>query len=152
MKTRTIIMVWLCSAAVGAAAPASPNKTGPKTGKPAAPLVEQMGKIDGWEIARPSGTYLGLKIEGGNFMLSFYDEKKKPMTADVARGTARWDPPQKKGKEFSALNPTGDGMALVGNKFVRPPYNWIVFLTLLNNAGETVENYSVNPMVDKPAY
>jgi hypothetical protein len=52
MKIRTIIMVWLCFAAVGAAAPAPSSKTAPKTGKPAAPLVEQMGKIDGWEIAR----------------------------------------------------------------------------------------------------
>lgn len=147
MKIRSMVVLGLLASAMLGAAPAESYKTAPKAGKkPGAPAGEEMGIIEGYEIARPSGTYLGLQVVGGNFKLSFYNAKKKPVAADVARGTARWDPKQKIGKDFCVLNPSDDGMALVGNKFVRPPYNFIVFLTLLNAAGEAVENYPVNMM------
>jgi len=109
---------------------------------------EEMGKIPGITLNRPSGTYLGLEIVSGNFKLSFYDDKKKPVDVDsaVARATARWDNKQKLGTDFTVMNKSDDGKALVGVKFVRPPYNFIVFLNLLNEAGEVMESYPVNMM------
>lgn len=112
---------------------------------------EEEGKITGITLNRPSGQFLGLEIVGGNFKLSFYDEKKKPLPVDpaVARGSARWDNKQKLGTDFTVMNRTDDGLALVGSKFVRPPYNFIVFLSLLNEAGDVIENYPVNMITSK---
>jgi len=141
MKTPALVLLWLLSLVVAGAATTKPVPTAPKP----APK-EDLPVIEGYEIARKSGGYLGLQVVGGNFQVSFYDEKKKAVAPDVARGSARWNPPQKTGSAFSVLNPAGDGMTLVGNKFVRPPLNFIVFITLLNAAGEATETYSVNLM------
>jgi len=112
---------------------------------------DEMGTIPGITLTRAAGTYLGLEIVSGNFKLSFYDDKKKPVPVDeaVARATARWDNKQKVGTDFTVMNRTDEGKALVGVKFVRPPYNFIVFINLLNAAGEVVENYSVNMLTAK---
>jgi len=112
---------------------------------------DEMGKIPGITLVRPSGTYLGLEIASGNFKLSFYDDKKQPVPVDdaVARATARWDNKQKVGTDFTVMNKTDDGKALVGVKFVRPPYNFIVFINLLNAAGEVVESHPVNMLTAK---
>lgn len=112
---------------------------------------DEEGKITGITLNRQSGQFLGLEIVGGNFKLSFYDEKKKPVPVDaaVARGSARWDNKQKLGTDFTVLNRSGDGLTLVGAKFVRPPYNFIVFLSLLNEAGDVIESYPVNMMTAK---
>ena len=48
------------------------------------------GKIAGIEIARPNGGFLGLQIVNNNFVLSFYDAKKKKIPPDVARAALRW--------------------------------------------------------------
>ena len=101
-------------------------------------------KIPGQTIARPNGTLLGLEVVGGNFKLSFYDQKKKPMAIDVTRATARWPNDRGRGDLRAVLNPSGK--ALVGSKPVKPPYNFTVYLTLLRGEGDeakAVENYVI---------
>ncbi len=108
---------------------------------------EEMGKIEGMEIARPNGHFLGLTVEGGQWKLTFYNAKKKPEPVDVTRATARWVVPLKGDNERTVLNPGPDGHSLVGSRFVRPPYNFKLFLTLLKGEGDTaeaVENYPVD--------
>ena len=106
---------------------------------------EPMGTIAGKSLARPNGTWLGLEIKEGNFVLTFYNAKKKPMAVDVTRGTARW--PNLKsihGDNNTVLNVSGT--ALVGAKPVLPPYTFIVRITLLQGDGDAakaVENYTV---------
>lgn len=100
-----------------------------------------MGTIEGVTIERANGTFLGLTLEDHKFKLSFYDEKKKPMPVDVARATARWDPKNKSGLERTVLNPGADGMALDAPKFVRPPYNFKIYLLLIKE-GEGAEDES----------
>lgn len=105
---------------------------------------EELPKIPGMEIPRPNGTFLGLEVVGGNFKLTFYDKKKKAMSVDVTRATARWPNPRSPGDNRTVLN--GNGTALVGAKPVLPPFNFNVFLTLLKGEGEeakAVENYTV---------
>jgi len=106
----------------------------------------ELPKIPGTVINRPDGNFLGLEVVGGNFKLSFYDKKHKAMAVDVSRATARW--PNTKsatpGQFRTVLNPSGT--ALVGQKPVFPPYNFNVFLTLLQGEGDeakAVENYTV---------
>jgi hypothetical protein len=107
---------------------------------------EELPKIPGTVINRPNGNFLSLEVVGGNFKLSFYDKKHKLMTVDVTRATARW--PNKRSatpSEFrTVLN--GSGTALVGAKPVLPPFNFTVFLTLLDGEGDgakAVETYQV---------
>ena len=123
--------------------PAAPTKAAGK--KPAA-KVEEEPKIDGVTIPRSQGGFLGLSVDNGTFKLSFYDEKKKPMTVDVTRATARWNASHKIGDERTVLNPGPDGKSLIGGKPVRPPFVFKVFLTLLKGEGDeaaAVENYTV---------
>ena len=124
------------------AAPAAPAKTTPA--KKDEKKKEEEPKIPGMTIARPNGTFLGLEVVGGNFKLSFYDKKKKAMTVDVTRATARWPNPRARGDNRTVLNVSGT--ALVGQKPVVPPFNFNVYLTLLQGEGEeakAVENYTV---------
>jgi hypothetical protein len=121
--------------------------------KPAAPKAavekkevkkEELPKIPGHVINRPNGTFLSLEVVGGNFKLTFYDKKHKPMALDVTRATARWPNPRAPGDNRTVLN--GSGTALIGAKPVIPPYNFNVYLTLLQGEGEeakAVETYTV---------
>lgn len=129
--------------------------TAPKPATPAAkttPAKKEEKKevplptIPGTVINRTNGTFLSLTVVSGNFVLSFYDKKHKLMGVDVTRATARW--PNTKsatpGQFRTVLN--GSGTALVGQHPVFPPYNFNVFLTLLQGEGDdakAVETYTV---------
>ena len=105
---------------------------------------EELPKIPGTVINRADGTFLGLEVVGGNFKLTFYDKKHKPMAIDVTRAVARWPNPRSPGDNRTVLN--GSGTSLVGAKPVLPPYTWNVYLTLLVGEGDeakAVENYTV---------
>jgi hypothetical protein len=102
--------------------------------------------IPGLTIARTNGTFLGLEVVGGNFKLSFYDQKKKLMAPDITQASARWPNLQRAvaGDNRTVLNPSGN--ALVGSKHVDPPLTFNVYLTLLQGEGDeakAVENYTV---------
>ena len=140
MKIRTPLLACLFVSGMLGTVPAVTANAADST------TQEEEGTIAGITIPRASGGFLGLEIVGGNFKLSFYNPKKKPVPVDVTRATARWDNKQKLGSDFTVLNAASDNMSLVGAKFVRPPYKFIVFLTLLNEAGEGVESYPVNMM------
>ena len=148
MKALLAVICLLAGATILSAettpvAPVTPAKPGAKAKvevkKEAAP------KIPGQTIARANGTFLGLEVVGGNFKLSFYDAKKKPMAVDVTRATARWPNPRSvTGPNRAVLNPSGN--ALVGNKVVLPPFVFNVHLILLQGEGEAsaaVESYDV---------
>lgn len=91
-------------------------------------------KIPGTTIARANGTFLGLEVEGGNFKLSFYDQKKKLAAPDVTRASVRWPNTRGPGDFRTMLNP--GGKALVGSKPVVPPFTFNVYLTLLQGDGD----------------
>ena len=107
------------------------KNTPPASGAKTPAKVEEEPKIPGFVIPRDKGGYLGLTLENGNFKMSFYDAKKKPVKADVIRARARWPVNYKVGNERAVLNPTSDGMALISNHFVRPPYIFKLYLTLM---------------------
>ncbi len=98
---------------------------------------------------RPNGGFLTVEVVDGKFKLSFYDAKKKQVPADVARATARWRSNRKTSEDRSVLNPDGDGKSLVGVGFVRPPFIFKVYLTLLNEEGTASESHVIdlNPSV-----
>ncbi len=105
---------------------------------------EKEGTIVGVTIARSNGKFLGLSIENGGFKLAFYDAKKKPVAADVARAALRWNPKRTKGEERVVLLPSDDGKALSFGKFVQPPRIFKVYVTLQSEDGTAGEHYVVD--------
>lgn len=126
------------------AAKAAPTKAAPA--KKEDKKKEELPKIPGTVIDRPNGTFLGLEVVGGNFKLTFYDKKHKPMAVDVTRATARWPNTRSATVAWNRTVLNGSGTALVGAKPVLPPYTWNVYLTLLvgeDDEAKAVENYTV---------
>lgn len=111
---------------------------------PVSKAEEKEGVIVGQALQRPNGTWLGLRVENGIWILRFYDKKKKPLALDVVRGRARWNPSQKTGSMNVVLNPGADGQSLVGNQFVPGPRNFKLFLSLVDKDGKAVESYAVD--------
>jgi hypothetical protein len=156
MKPNTSLMrALLVAASLVAGAPLlakeSPPtaKTIPKADKaaPVAPKEKEPEepKIAGRVIARAKGGFLGLTLDNSNFKLAFYDAKKLPVPADVTRAIARWPVHYSVYDERAVLTPTADGMALTSTKFVRPPYLFKLYLTLVvEGSAEPPESYVID--------
>lgn len=149
MKTLVACLALLVAvpfAHAQATKPSGPGKSAPAA-KKADPKEEAEGKIAGLVLTRPNGHFLGLTLQDGKYKLSFYDQKKKPEKVDVTRATARWPNLHGPGDNRAVLNPAGDGTYLLGTQFVRGPYAFKLFLTLLRGEGEnaqSVETYTVD--------
>lgn len=103
--------------------------------KPAAD--EAAASIPGITIERHEGRgYLGIEVVDHNYQLTFYDQDKKPTAADYPRALLRWSPRTKSGDERFILNLGDDPHTLTSPRFVRPPYNFQLFITLLNDDPE----------------
>lgn len=127
MKTALVLMIGLF------------GLVGQLAAAPAAVAEEKTeGVIAGVTIERKTGPgFLGLQVVDGNFKLTYYDEEKQPVTADHPRALLRWPARYKSGDDRAMLNRAGDGTFLTSAKFVRPPYSFRLFLTLI--AGEEGE-------------
>lgn len=137
----------LMAASIGMIVP-SAAQTLPKPATPAKPSTvpteEEPAKIDGLEIARKAGGFIGVEIEGVRLVVKFYDADKKPIEANVARAAARWNPVNKTGEVRSVLNLAGDGKSLVSTPVLQPPHVFNVYLTLIAEDGTAVETFVVN--------
>jgi hypothetical protein len=142
MKLNTAVAKSLLMAAsIGMIVPlAAQTPPKPKTTKPAPAPAEEEIKIEGLEITRANGTFLGLTVEGPRLVLKFYGKDKKPAPIDVARAAARWDPLNKTGDERSIMNPNEANTALISTPVVKPPLVFKVYLTLLDADGKAVES------------
>lgn len=128
------------SVPAGKTAPAKKSGTATKAGAGAATAKKEApAKIEGMEVARGAKGFLGVQVVDGRFKINFYDEKKKPMKPDVARAALRWDPKYKVGVERVVLTPTGEN-ALSSERFIRPPYNFKLFVTLIKEAADGAED------------
>lgn len=116
-------------------APSTPAKPAPKQ-------EESIGHIDGMEIARPGGGFLGLRLVNNNFVLTFYDAKKHKITPNVARAAARWPVHYQPAPERAVLNPGFDAASLTSPKIVRPPHDFKLYLSLfVEGSDDAVESY-----------
>jgi hypothetical protein len=98
--------------------------------KPEVKKEEPVAKIEGIEIKRGAG-FMGIAVVGGNFKLTFYDAKKKPVVPDVARAVLRWPVNYKPLDERTVLNLSGDGKSMTSGKAVKPPLVFKLFITLV---------------------
>ena len=147
-----------------AAAQPTPSTTTAKKGVPAKPAAgapaktkagdkkkkeEPPPKIDGIEVSRGERGFLGVKLDGNTFKISFYNREKKPMPVDVTGAALRWPVKYQPNDERAFLTPVGDGKALGSDKIVKPPYVFKLYITLLTDAssgGETppAETYVID--------
>ena len=139
----------LMAASVGIVMPVlaqtTPKAPAPTPAKPPVPApAEEKPTIDGIEVARKNGGFLGLTVNGAQMVVKFYDAEKKPVNIDVARAAARWDPVNKTTDVRTVLNPDGEGKALVSPSIVQPPLVFKVYLTLIGTDGNAVESVVVD--------
>lgn len=140
------LVLWLGLGVAVTAGLAVPPAT---AGKAPAAAAKKEGVIAGQTIKRKVGDgYLGLQVVDGNFKLTYYDKDKLPVAADHPRALLRWPVRYKLGDERLMLNVAGDGTFLTSARFVRPPYNFRLFITLLGASGDdesgATEAYSIN--------
>lgn len=122
--------------------PGTPGKAAPARKGEA---EKEEPKIEGTELARPNGKFLGLTLHEGKFKLAFYDEQKEPMRVDALRAVARWPNQHGPGQNRTVLNPAGDGTYLLGALFVRGPHTFRLMITVVKSEdGRDVENYTVD--------
>jgi len=131
----------LMAASIGMVVPLV-AQTYTKTVKPApAPApIEKPAEIDGLEIPRATGGFIGVTVDGARLVVKFYDADKKPVAINVARASARWSPVNKVGEVRSVLNPGADGQSLVSTPVVLPPLVFRVYLTLLDAEGNALDS------------
>lgn len=136
----------LLAASIGMVVPVLAQTSG-RSNLPRPPAAggeeEEEGEVKGLALQRPNGTWLGVTMDGLNLRLTFYDAKKNPTAPDVVRATARWNRPTVATPERGVLNPSGDGFSFTGNRIVRKPWTFVVFLALVNDKDEVVESYQV---------
>lgn len=159
MKTKTWIARGVVLALAGAAtilaqttAPADPKKTAPKPAA-TAPVkkddkkkkADEIGKIEGLEIARGTG-FLGVQIVNGVFKLTVYDAKKKPTAADFTRVALRWNVTYQPNPERTLLAPGSGIGSFTSEKIVKPPHAFKLFITLIKGEGDNapVENFTAD--------
>ena len=124
-----------------------PAPAGPKAATPATPASkDEAPKIEGQEIKR-GDRYLGIAVVGGNFKLTFYDSKKKPMAPEVARAALRWRASYQPADERAVLTPAGDGKSLSSAKVVKPPLSFKLYIVLIPAEGSeesASESYQID--------
>jgi hypothetical protein len=142
------------------AAPASPPpavKATAPAGRAAAKATPESAKtkeepkIEGITIPRANGTFLGLQVANGNFVLTFYDKEKKKTAVDVARAPLRWPGKYQPPPQRTVLNP-GAPNTLTSGKLVRPPLSFRVYLALFRDGSDdAVESFVVEYREEAPA-
>ena len=135
--------------APGKSAPAAAKKddaksaAAKKTPTPTAKKEDPPAVVEGVAIVRPNGGFLGLRVVNNNFVLSFYDAKKKKIDPDVTRAAVRWPVKYQPGDEHAVLNLSGK--TLTSAKVVKPPLVFKVYLGLYNEGSDkAVESYTID--------
>jgi hypothetical protein len=103
------------------------------------PTKEKEGKIAGTAVPRGDGGFLGIELTDGNFVVTFYNQKKKPVPADVASVVMWWPVQYQTNNERVELTPSDNPAKMSSPKVIRPPYTMKLHLTLLSDpsSGET---------------
>ncbi len=137
MKRALLLLVALATTAL-----AAPTKK-PAPAAPSAPAAEKP-KIEGIEVARAGGGYLGVALANGGFAIAFYDAERKPIAANVSTAFLRWPVTYKNSDEHVTLQLSSDGRTLFSPFNVRPPHTFRLFVSLfVDGKTDAVEAYTV---------
>jgi hypothetical protein len=98
------------------------------------PTEEKEGTVSGMAIHRANGGWLGVEIKDQNFWMTFYNEKKKPVAADVGAAVFWWPVQYQPNPERTELTSTSNPAVLVSPYVVKPPYSFLLHISLLGDA------------------
>jgi hypothetical protein len=98
------------------------------------PTQEPMGTISGTAIQRAHGGWLGIEIKDQNFVMTFYNDRKKPVAADVSAAVLWWPVQYQTNNERTELTGSGNPAVLTSPMVIRPPYTFKLHITLLADA------------------
>ncbi len=140
MPTRAALVLLASLLAVAPTA-AQTAPSAPKPEKPKAAAEAPPEPIDGLEFPRANGTFLGLKFQGVQLKITFYDAKKKKVAADAVRIAARWQDHQPR---RAVLLPAGPE-TLQSPPVFKPPYDYRIFLVLVGADDRELETIQINP-------
>jgi len=140
MPTRAAL-VLLASLLATAAASAQTAPAAPKPENPKAAAEAPPEPIDGQEFARANGTFLGIKLQGVQLKVTFYDKKKEKVAADAVRIAARWNDT----KPRKTILLPADASTLLSPPVVKAPYSYRIFLVLIGAEDRELETLQINP-------
>jgi hypothetical protein len=100
-----------------------------------APTEEKEGTVSGTAIQRANGTWLGIEIKDQNFWMTFYNAKKKPTAADAAAAVLWWPVNYQPNPERTELTSSSNPAVLASAYVVKPPYTFLLHITLLTDTG-----------------
>ena len=99
---------------------------------------KESATIPGIVIERKSKKgYLGLELVDFKYKLTFYGEDKEPIKADVPRALFRWPRKNRSGTERYLLSAGSEASVLTSPRNVKPPFNFRLFIVLLDDDEET---------------
>lgn len=143
--TGTLLAQDMAAAATSNPTTATAGTSAATANKPGAKAADAPAKIEGIVLNRPNGGYLGLTLADHHFVLKFFDAKKKPAKVDVKLANARWIVHYSIYNEHAVLLPNDDGTALTSPKYVRPPYAFKLYLTLVpDDPDAKTEDYVID--------
>lgn len=106
---------------------------------------DEMGVVAGTAIPRPQGGWLGVEIKNNSFVLTFYNEKKKPTPADATSAVMRWSVHYQPNDERTELLPSDDPAVLTSSYAVRAPHTFLLHVVLLfADKPDASEGYTIN--------
>jgi hypothetical protein len=140
------LALGLCLIPAVFAADKKPTSASPA--KPAAKVAAQENQKEeplvGILIERHNGGFINLKVDGGNFVMTFLDKDKKEAKADVPRALARYR--KNKADHKHLLVRSADEKSLRAPTPVDRPYRFNALLVVLSSDNEdtAAEAYTVN--------
>jgi hypothetical protein len=105
---------------------------------------DKEGTIQGIPIKRAAGGWLGLELKDNNFILTFYNDKKKPVAADRPSAVVWWSVHYQPNAERTELTGGGNPSVLASSYFVKEPHDFKLHMTLLETGSTDVETYVVD--------
>ncbi|HXQ81063.1 MAG TPA: hypothetical protein VN775_07115 [Opitutaceae bacterium] len=122
----------------------APGKAAPRP-TPAPTPTEEEGTVSGTPVARSQGGWLGVEVTDRTFKITFYNEKKKPVPADVSSAVLRWPVHYQPNDERTQLLPTDDPAVLASPYAVKGPLAFKLRITLLTEGKpDAVETYVID--------
>lgn len=106
--------------------------------EPVAPALPATGV----NLAREGGGWLNVSVQSDRFVISFFNDQKEPVPANVQHGLVRYSPVSLESQR-TPLDLSADGKTMISPINVRAPHAFRVNLALYNDGpGDAAETYA----------
>jgi hypothetical protein len=117
------------------------------------PTIEKEGTISGISKHRDKGGWIGVEIKEEHFRVTFYNEKKNPIPADVSSIILWWPVKYQPNPERTELVGGDSPSVLTSEQVVKRPYVFKLHVTLLTEAdAAAAQSYGGAPAPSPEGY